>query len=212
MRFIFELGSKIMEMVQNLKISSANPTHINRVLGRTNLNVAGLTDSMRDDVVRIIQDEIKIQMTTVGEDMGNVPKGSQKSKEAVSLARQGVGIAQNPASIVQMGLRVLPHAALVAFAIQMAPLILEFITRPGGPMDVRWKRQIEAEMNGFMDRQTQRNSQIGTRAISIQSRAGFIGINGANNSNNLREIREGGVNKDRLARIDIFDHTKGYFN
>ena len=78
MRFIFELGSKIMEMVQNLKISSANPTHINRVLGRTNLNVAGLTDSMRDDVVRIIQDEIKIQMTTVGEDMGNVPKGSQR--------------------------------------------------------------------------------------------------------------------------------------
>jgi len=212
MRFIFELGSKIMEMVQNLKISSANPTHINQVLGRTHLNVAGLTDSMREDVVNIIQEEIKIQMTAFGEDTSNVPKGTDKSAEAVSLARQGVGIAQNPASIVQMGLKVLPHAALVAFAIQLTPMIMEFLARPGGPMDVRWKRIIEAEMNGFMDRQTQRNSQIGTRAISIQSRAGFIGINGANNSNNLREIREGGVNKDRLARIDIFDHTKGYFN
>ena len=142
-------------------------------------------------------------MTAFGEDTSNVPKGTDKSAEAVSLARQGVGIAQNPASIVQMGLKVLPHAALVAFAIQLTPMIMEFLARPGGPMVVRWKRIIEAEMNGFMDRQTQRNSQIGTRAISIQSRAGFIGINGANNSNNLREIREGGVNKDRLARTPL---------
>ena len=79
-------------------------------------------------------------------------------------------------------------------------------------MDVRWKRKVEEEQNGFMDRQTKKNTQMGIRGVTIQSRAGFIGINGANNSNNLRFIKEGGVNKTRLSRIEIEEFSVGLHN
>ena len=172
---------------------------------------ADIDSSLRADVVKIIQDEIKLQLTEVKQGETETPSGSVES-QIVSNVKKGIGVAKNPASLATDVIKFLPHAALVALAVSLVPLLLKELAKPGGLMDVRWKRQITEEINGFMDRQTKRNSQIGTRSIVIQSRAGFIGINGANNSNNLREIREGGVNKDRLARIDLKDHTKGLFN
>ena len=36
-------------------------------------------------------------------------------------------------------------------------------------------------------------------------------MNGAANENTLRQIRDGGVDGTRLARVDLPDHAKGLF-
>ena len=212
------LGSSIRQFVENiarsLAITSASPQHTNRVKALDYFGEAGdFEDILRQDVIKIIEDEIKIQMKEFREDPSAQPTTPIGSVEAqfASQVKKGISVAQSPASAASDVIKYLPHAALVTLAISLTPIVIGELSKPGGFMDVRWKRRLEEEQNAFMDRQTQRNTQMGIRKIQIQSRAGFISINGANNSNNLREIREGGVNKDRLAQIDIKDHTMGLF-
>lgn len=214
MRFIFELGNKILQMVQGLRISSANPLHINEVLGGAHLNIAGLTEAMQQDVIQIIQDEIKIQMTTFQEEPPNpkskpAPSTQTKVQNEISDV---MGIIKNPGQFVATGLRVLPPVAAALFAKQIADYILTELTSEGGPLDTRWKRQLDKEQNAFLDRQQQRNTQIGLRQVITTSKKGFIKLNGAGGTeSNIRQIRDGGVDGNRLARVDILDHTKGLF-
>ncbi len=216
MTFPLSIINRIHSAIQNMKITSAggkNPVN-NVVKQPFNIPELGLNEEFASEVVGIIQEEIRIQMTELREDPPtptSKPVGSTRSNIDSDIAKV-VRTIQNPGGLVADGLKILPHAALLALAISLVPIVISELSRPGGLMDVRWKRQVTDEINGFMDRQTQKNTQIGIRGITIQSRAGFIGINGANNSNNLREIREGGVNRDRLARVDITDHSKGLFN
>lgn len=211
MRFIFELGNKILQMVQGLRISSANPLHINEVLGGAHLNIAGLTEAMQQDVVQIIQDEIKIQMTTFEEEPTNRksrPASSTQTKVQNEIS-EVMGIIKNPGSFLAGALKVLPPAAAALFAYEIAQYVFAEITKPGGAMDLRWKRQMLKEDNAFLDRQTQRNLQIGTRQVVIQSQKGFLQMNGAASENTLRQIRDGGVDGNRLARVDLPDHAMG---
>jgi hypothetical protein len=79
-------------------------------------------------------------------------------------------------------------------------------------LDVRWRRQLDKEQNAFLDRQQQRNTQIGLRQVITTSEKGFIKLNGAGGTeSNIRQIRDGGVDGNRLARVDLTDHTKGLF-
>ena len=170
---------------------------------------------LRDDIVQVIKDEVKIQMTERKDPIAEkpVPTGSIESK-VLSNVKQGMKFAQspNPVDIVSLGLRFLPHAALIAFAISLAPLIINEITKDGGLMDTRWKRVMEQENNSFLDRQAQRNTQLGWRQLIIKTRSGFTALNPALNYNNVRQISKGGVDGNRLAQIDLFDHTKGLWN
>ena len=213
MRFICELGNKILQMVQGLRISSANPLHINEVLGGAHLNIAGLTEAMQQDVIMIIQDEIKIQMATFEEDPPNPKsKPAPSTRTAVqNELKEVAGIVKNPTAFLTGALRLLPPVAFAFIAKEVAEYVFESITRPGGGMDLRWKRQMTNEFNAFLDRQTQRNTQIGTRQVVIQSQKGFLQMNGAASENTLRQIRDGGVDGNRLARIDLTDHAKGLF-
>ena len=127
---------------------------------------------------------------------------------------KGFAATKNPLGAVSaaLGNIPIPHAALVALTLALIPLIFKELTRDGGSLDLRWKRIIDREVNGFLDRQTQRNTQIGLRQVIIQSRAGFIAKNGASgNENTIRQIRDGGVDGNRLAQIDITDHSKELF-
>jgi hypothetical protein len=94
----------------------------------------------------------------------------------------------------------------------MAEEVFKWLTRPGGWLDLRFRRFMQNENNAFLDRQTQRNTLIGLRQVTIQSVAGFRNINGIGNENTLRQIREGGVNGNRLALIDFEDHSRGLFD
>ena len=200
-------------MVNTLRISSANPLHINEVLGGAHLNIAGLTQALQQDVVQIIQDEIKIQMTTFEEEPKNprstpAPSTQMKSQSEIS---EVMGIIKNPGIFLAESLKVLPPAAFVFLAHEVAQYVFEEITRPGGKLDLRWKRQMDKEDTAFLDRQTKRNTQIGTRQVIIQSEKGFLQMNGAASENTLRQIRDGGVDGNRLARVDLTDHAMGLY-
>ena len=132
--------------------------------------------------------------------------------QGVGLARQGLSALQNPEVLIGEGLSKLPHAVLVAFGISLIPIIIQELTKPGGPFDLRFKRIVEKEFNSLMDRQTAHDIAIGERGIIIQSRQGFINRNGAlTNTNTLRTIREGGINKDVLNEVDYIDHSRGLY-
>lgn len=166
----------------------------------------------------IVRDEMQAQSPTtsltdgggggeVGEGGGGLTEG-----EAVGLARQGLTVLRDPTSLVGEALSKLPHAVLIGFALSLIPIIINELTKPGGPFDLRFKRIVEKEFNSLMDRQTAYDIRIGERSIIVQSRAGFINANGAaSNTNTLREIREGGVNKEFLNEVDYIDHSRGLF-
>jgi len=77
---------------------------------------------------------------------------------------------------------------------------------------LRFKRIISDEVNAFLSRQTQKDTEMGVRPVIIQSKIGFTAKNGANNFNTVRGIREGGIDTERLDRIGMKDHIKGVFD
>ena len=125
-------------------------------------------------------------MPKVGED-AKIPasKGSVEAQITQNINKLS-SVAQNPASMGAEIISKLPHAAVVALAIKLYPVIIDYLTRPGGPMDIRFRRKIELEWNGFLDRQTQKNTQLGIRGVRIQSRAGFIQLSGGASGNSMR--------------------------
>lgn len=142
-----------------------------------------------------------------------VPKESGLTEgQAVGIARKGVSTLQNPASLVAEGLGLLPHAVVASFVISILPIIINELTKPGGPFDLRFKRMVEKEFNSLQDRQTSFDLAIGERGLVIQSRAGFLNRHGASsNTNTLRMIREGELNRDNFSQVDYTDHAKGLF-
>ena len=139
-------------------------------------------------------------------------KKSSGETKAAGLIRKGVSVADNPTSIVAQGIKFLPHAALAALALALVPMIFDELTRPGGILDLRWRRIISNEVSAYLSRQTQKDTQFGVRQVIIQSKIGFTATNGKNNYNTLRGIREGGLNKELFDRIGMIDHTKGVFD
>jgi len=205
----------VLSILRDSKFTSASEGHVNRFDGI----MGGQTAIGSDEEIRKAIEEI---VRAILEEGGFIPEEEEDEnikaikekdflteKTALKGAQKVKGLAQNPTSIVQMGLAALPHAALVAFAISLTPLVFDYLTRPGGPMDVRWKRVLENEFNAFLSRQTQKDTQMGVRQVVIQSKIGFTAANGVNNYNTSRGIREGGINPERESRIKMADHTKG---
>lgn len=209
------IGQLLESILRNIGITSASRDFTNKV---KNLNWFGETpdfDSIISaDVVNIIKDEIKIQMTEVAQ-KSKESKGTNAESELKSTVLRGNAAIKNPMGALSSAVKgiPIPHAQLVALAAAMAPIIFELTTRDGGPLDLRFKRKLLKEQNSFLDRQTQRNTQIGLRQVVIQSRAGFIQLNGAGgNENTIRQVRDGGVDGNRLAQIEMFDHAKELFS
>ncbi len=184
------LASSIKQFVENIMVAAriVSPRFADyKVDGFDFYSESGQFDeSFRSDVIKIIQDEIKIQMTTVEEDVQKpAVKGSVESQITQNISKVS-SLAQNPASMGAELIAKLPHAAVVALALKLYPVIIDYLTRPGGPMDIRFRRKIELEWNGFLDRQTQKNTQLGIRGVRIQSNAGFIQLSGGSSGNSMR--------------------------
>ena len=206
MTFADLLRQVIENALYNANITSANPYHVNKVFA-VDINTADFDELLTKEIEDIVNETVKDLSPTTER---KTEEGLTESG-AVALARNGISTVQDPVSIVTTGLQYLPHAALIGLALSLIPLILKELTRAGGPLDLRWKRIMENEFNAFLDRQTQKNTQLGLRQVIVQSRSGYIAMNGAANENTLRQIREGGIKKDRLANIDFVDHARGLF-
>lgn len=197
----------VTSLMLNAYVTSANPVHVNRITGvmnKANVDYGAVEEALRDEIRDLVGESSD---TASSDDISSMLTEGQ----AAGLVRSGYGKLQNPATIVDEGIKYLPYATIAGLALSMAPIIFEYITRPGSPLDLRFKRFMENEFNAFMDRQTQRNTQIGTRQVIVQSRAGFIQANGVGNENTLRQIREGGTDGNRLAEISFTDHSRGLF-
>lgn len=214
----------ILSAFRSANMESASPGHINHFIGMESqggMDIIGSNEeinaAIREAVGSIMSnpdsaDTLTKNLLDSEEKSGKKKKGKGLESIATSGASRAIGVMSNPASIVSMGLPLLPHTVMVAFAIAMAPLIFDILTRPGGPLDLRFKRIIDDEINAFLSRQTQKDTEMGVRQVIIQSKTGFTAKNGVNNYNTVRGIREGGIDKERLDRIGMTDHTKGVFD
>jgi len=213
----------VLSIMRESQFSSASPGHINEFLGVTGANTSIGTDEELREAIAEIMEEIGVgggkeeTEADLASDLLNVEgkKGAKEGtteKEAAGFIRKKMSIIQNPNDIAMEIARFMPHAALVLIAASIAPLIFDIMTKPGGPLDLRFKRIIADEINAYLLRQTQKDTEMGVRQVIIQSKRGFTAINGQNNYNTLRGIREGGIVKERLDRIGMKDHSKGVFD
>ncbi len=207
--------------MNSARITSASPGFVNRVEGYDWFGeTANFENIVRDEVRMIMEEQQGVQETEksqsgIGTPPADESEGTNIEANINKIAQKGAGAVQNPMGALQGAVRSipLPHAQLVAMALAMVPIIFKLMTMPGGPTDIRWRRKMLKEQNSFLDRQTQRNTQIGLRQVIIQSRAGFIQLNGAGgNENTIRQVRDGGVDGNGLAQIDLFDHSKELFS
>ena len=208
----------ILSAFRSALMDSASPGHVNRfksMEGDIIGSAEEINSAIREAVEGLMEDSgsaEKLEQNIIDADIKTGKSKRITEQKAVGLASKGIGVATSPASIVAMGLQLLPHAVLISFAISLAPLIFDILTKPGGPLDLRFKRIIDDEINAFLSRQTQKDTEMGVRQVIIQSKTGFTASNGQNNYNTLRGIREGGVNEERLSRIGMKDHSKGVFD
>lgn len=132
-------------------------------------------------------------------------------KKGVGLASKGANIMGHPELLLRSGLRFIPHAVILTFVLKLSKQVFNYLTKPGGDLDLRIKFILQDEFNAFLTRQTQKDTQMGVRQVIIQSKVGFTAANGVNNYNTLKGIREGGINPERIDRITMVDHAKGLF-
>ena len=213
------ITSYVVDLLKEAQITSASPEWTNTV---KDVRITGLGADFDYALQEAITETISEIATTNPDLFGGgastttakktTDKKGTKERQTARLVRQGITIADNPAVLLAEGIRYLPHSILILLAISLAPLIFDILTKPGGPLDLRFKRIIDDEINGFLSRQTQKDTEYGVRQVIIQSKTGFTATNGVNNYNTVRGIREGGINKDLFDRIGRIEHTKGdYF-
>ena len=213
----------ILSAFRSADMTSASPGHVNHFIGiesQGGMDIIGSNEeinaAIREAVGSITSDpdsaeELAQNLLDSEEKSGKKKKGKKEAFVAGQTSKV-IGAANDPTSIVATALPFLPHTVLVAFAIVITPLIFDILTRPGGPLDLRFKRIISDEVNAFLSRQTQKDTEMGVRQVIIQSKTGFTAKNGVNNYNTVRGIREGGIDKERLDRIGMVDHSKGVFD
>ena len=210
----------ILSVLRDAKMTSASPGKINTFVGleTTSAGTIGTDDELREAIIDLVGDEFDlVGPDELAQDLLDAEgvkskKGEKLESQITSAASKGFRAAQNPVDLVSIGIKFLPHAALIAFAIKLAPMVFEELTRPGGVLDLRFKRIVDDEINAFLSRQTQKDTEMGVRQVIVQSKKGFTAPNGENSFNTMRGIREGGLDKERLDRLDMKDHAKGVFD
>jgi len=213
----------ILSAFRSAKMSSASRGFTNRFLGMESqggLDIIGSNEEINDAIQQAIEGitaDPDSAQSLAGDLLDSEEKTGKKTKG--KLEQRGLtvlsgvsGMGNDPTNVIAKVLPSLPHAALIAFALLLAPLIFDILTKPGGPLDLRFKRIISDEVNAFLSRQTQRDTEMGVRQVIIQSKTGFTAANGFNNYNTVKGIREGGINKEQIDRIGKVDHTKGVFD
>ena len=186
------------------KFTSASPGHINLFIddgSLQNLQLGGFEEELELLIRREIEKTSKTGgARTVGEREGD------PTKELLKATQAGI----DPVNFAQQyAKRLVPILLPLLIAAGIGQLILDTSLSPGGILDRRLRRLITQEVNGLLDKQTQKNFSIGTRQLTIQSRAGFRNIQGIGSEDNLRQIREGTGAGLRKSALDYVDFSRG---
>ena len=135
----------------------------------------------------------------------NLKGGKSRTKKSNESTVDAINGILRGASGTSMGAtalaRVLPPVAVALLVAKVSKMILDDLKRPGGAWDIRYKRLLENEVENYMSRQMQRNTQVGAgRQIIIQMRSQFLNLNGQGNSNTFQQVRDYG---NRLAEVGL---------
>ncbi len=215
-RIVYQM---ILSVLRGAKMTSKDPTFTNVFKGMGSPDVGfdeELKEAIRETVDGFIVDPDspdKLAENLLDAEEKEKNKKGTKEKTAAKAIGKTIGVGKDPvAAIIATAIPFLPHAVLVTLAIMLVPLIFKELTRPGAALDLRFKRIVDDEINAFLSRQTQKDTEMGIRQVIIQSKKGFTAANGVNNYNTTKDIREGGFDKERLDRQGRVDHSKGVFD
>ena len=139
---------------------------------------------------------------------------SNTAKEAegglgLSAVQSGLGklsgfISSPVSSVLSIVKTAIPEIGAALLAWGIAQKVIELVYGPGGWLDVRWKRDMQKEVEGYFTRQEQQNRRVGLSQVIVSSSATFRAYNGANVENTLKEVRTFGV-----SRIGLQDKALG---
>ena len=151
---------------------------------------------------QVIKKEVEKIMREGGYNLKGGKSRTKKSNESTVDAINGILRGASGTSMGATALaRVLPPVAVALLVAKVSKMILDDLKRPGGAWDIRYKRLLENEVENYMSRQLQRNTQVGAgRQIIIQMRSQFLNLNGQGNSNTFQQVRDYG---NRLAEVGL---------
>lgn len=117
------------------------------------------------------------------------------------------GMGGNGAIVGLLG-KLLPPVAVALIVKEVAAVVLEELIKPGGVFDTRYKRRLSNEIENYLSRQTQRDTQVGVRQVVIQANNRFLTADGSGNNNTFRQIRESGTRVSEVG-LHVNDRAKG---
>lgn len=137
---------------------------------------------------------------------GTDSKGKPLYKTAQRGLSQGLEGIQDPKGFILTTItHYLPMIAPVLLLPMLVEAVIREITKPGGWFDMRFKRDIPAELNNLFSRMEKQNRRLGITQVIITSTTGFRQMQGANSGNTFAHIRESGY-----ANIGLVDKAAGW--
>jgi hypothetical protein len=147
-----------------------------------------------------IQDVIESEVEKILEASGVKPnRGAKAPKDQATdnildvIFSAGMRGAGGSGAVLNMIKPLLGPAAVAFLAPIVTKMVLEELIRPGGALDIRYKRQITNEVENYLSRQIQRDTQIGNRQVIVQMRSQFLNLHGEGNSNTYQQVRDLGT-------------------
>ena len=225
------LADKVAEMIlsalESMEVTSANPTHVNRLIQVNHLEKPDLNEELKkqtkDEETNLVGDSkkpktknkekstfdrIPEKVETKGKanfirdqvnpnSVGNFAKGAAGG--GLGLLQGGIG------RVGAFGASAFPPAMIALLVLQLAPVIVKSLQQPGGPFDKRFKVDMRKEMAAELDRQTRQNTRIGDRQVIIQQFEGFRNYDGFASTNTGNLINK---NANRVLDIGLFDRAE----
>ncbi len=193
-----------LALLRDAQFTSASPGHINEFIRVTGANTSIGTDEEIKQAIKDIVESLGVKVEETDKD-----KPSTASSGATSLLKSARGGVDPLSVITSQAKTLVPVLIPLLIAAGIGKIILDTSLSPGGILDRRLRRVITEEVNGLLDKQTQKNFHIGLRQLTIQSRSGFRSIQGIGSEDNLRQIREGLGSGLRKSNLDYIDFSKG---
>jgi len=157
---------------------------------------------LKAEVERIIEEKMVEMKGTKESKSPPMPEGAGMLGLIGKGARTGMG---GGMALVGTMARLFPPA-MIALAIPfVVNAVLDELTKVGGVLDVRYRREITNEIENYWSRQVQYDTAVGNRQVILQTKASFGNLRGAGNSNTLRQVRE---NVNRLADVGLHVEDK----
>ena len=157
-----------------------------------------IDESFEEALRQAQKDSINEIVNEVGPAVAQQSSPSIGGGQIAGLA--GRGMSGGAGSAIGMLMPMIPHLVPLMIAAGVAKQLFDWAVGAGGPLDIRYRRDLINEANSFMSRKLQRDTEVGFRQVIIAANANFANTGGAGNSNSLRQVR---TYADRKANVGL---------